>query len=430
MKNLRLPLSLLIALTSWLAACTTPANSPSASTPSTAPASSASTEAGASAHLPKPDYAAIAQKVVAQCANIQEGEIVQINGEVKDHELLRELSLAVSKLGAFPLLQIYKQDNEWQKRVMQEMPAKWDSQTNQLGLKLAGFVNAEIVLFNGEAANLFEDFPQERMEARMNANKPIGELRRQRGVRNIQLGANSLYPSKNNAERLGLTQAELAQIFWNGINADYAQLQAEGEKYRQLLAAAKEIHLTHPNGTDLKVKIEKRPVFVSDGVVSAEDVKRGHPATTVFLPAGEVYVTAVPGTAEGRFVVDHELYVGASGSTPIEGLTFDFKAGKMVSATARSGLEAFNKTYNRVTGKRAEGKDEFGVINLGINRNLVLGPKAKSGDYAPAGMVTVGFGGNEQYGGTNKAAGGWESNLPGCTLKLDGKVVVENGVLK
>lgn len=345
-------------------------------------------------------------------------------------QLLEELALEVRKLGAFPLLQMYRDNPARAKRAMQEMPAKWDTQTDQLGLKLAGLVNANITLSNTEAVNYLEDFPQERLDAMRKASEPIGELRRQRNVRNIILGGNGLYPSKTNSERLGLTQAELAQIFWNGINTDYTQLQADGEKYRQLLATANEVHLTHPNGTDLKVKIAKRPVFVSDGVVSAEDVKRGGPAVQVWLPAGEVYVTVVPNTAEGRIVVDRDNYISAQGNVLIEGLTLDFKAGKLVSMTARAGLEPLKKAYDKVIGAGGAGKDEFSFIDLGINRNLVLGPNAKRGDYAPAGMVSLGFGGNVQYGGANKAPWNYETNLPGSTMKLDGKVIVENGVLR
>ena len=428
MKHQRLPLFILIALASCLSACD---NAPTASTASgdkSAATPAAATSAEAS--LPKPDYAAIAQKLVAQCAGIKEGEIVQISGEIKDAELLEEISLAVRKLGAFPLTQMYSYNEARARRALQEMPTKWDAQIDQAGLKLAGLVNASITLANNEGNNLMEDFPQERLNAMFKANEPINALRRRRNIRNIVLGGNGLYPNPRNAETLGLTQAELSNIFWNGINTDYTQLQADGEKYRQLLATAKEVHLTHPNGTDLKVKIEKRPVFASDGVVSAEDNKRGDVATQVWLPAGEVYVTPVPGTAEGRIVVDRDNYTGANGDTLIEGLTLDFKAGKLVSMTARAGLEPFKKAYDKITGKGTEGKDQFRMIDLGINRSLVLGPKAKRGDYAPAGMVSIGYGGNVQYGGENKAFGGYEASLPGCTLKLDGKVVVENGALK
>lgn len=409
-----------------LAACNTAPET--AKETSATPATAATANAGK--EMAKPDYAAIAQKVVSQCAGIKEGEIVNISGEIKDAELLEEISLEVRKLGAFPLMNMYRDNPERQKKALQEIPAKWDAQTNQLSLKLAGMTNVNISLSNSEPVNLMEDFPQERLEAMRKANEPISDLSRKRNIRNIILGGNGLYPSKTNAERLGLTQAELAKIFWDGINTDYTQLQAEGEKYRQLLAAAKEVHLTHPNGTDLKVKIEKRSVFASDGVISADDIKRGGPAVQLWLPAGEVYVTPVPGTAEGRIVVEREHYPGASGPALIEGLTLDFKAGKLVSMTARSGLEPLKKAYDKLTGKAAEGKDQFSIIDLGINRSLVLGPQAKRGDYAPAGMISVGYGGNVGYGGENKAVGGYETNLPGCTLKLDGKVIVENGTLK
>lgn len=430
MKMQRLFLFTLVIFFLCFAACNNASTTSTekAATASSATATTANADAGAA--MPKPDYKAIAQKIVTQCAAVKEGEIVQISGEIKDADLLEELAFEVSKLGAFPLLQMYRQNQERTKQFMQEMPAKWDSQTNQLSLKLAGMSNVNISLSNSEAFNPMADLPQERIDAMRKAGEPIQELRRKRNVRDIFIGGNGLYPSKTNSERLGLTQAELATIFWNGINTDYTQLQAEGEKYRQMLAAGQEVHLTHPNGTDLKVRIEKRPVFASDGVISAEDIKRGGPAVQVWLPAGEVYVTVVPNTAEGRIVIDRENFLDSKGLTLIEGLTLEFKAGKLVSMSARSGLDPLKKAYDKVTGQGGEGKDQFSFIDLGINRSLVLGPKAKRGDYAPAGMVSFGFGGNEQYGGTNKAAWGYETNLTGCTLKLDGKVVIENGVLK
>ncbi len=420
------------ALTCLALACATPPvdnQKPVTAAPASAQGTTSATPPSA---IPTPtvDYASIAHKVVTQCAGVKAGEIIQISGDAKDAELLEELALEVSKLGAFPLLQMYRSNPERAKRAMQEIPAKWDTQVNQLGLKLAGMINANIMLANAEPFNLFENFPQERLDAQRQANEPINKLRRQRNIRGIAIGGNGLYPSKTNSERLGLTQAELGQIFWNGINTDYTQLQADGEKYRQLLAAANEVQLTHPNGTDLKVKIAQRPVFVSDGVISAEDIKRGGPAVQLWLPAGEAYVTVVPNTAEGRIVVDRDHYTGANGNNLIEGLTLEFKAGKLVAMTARAGLEPLKKAYDKVTGQSGAGKEQFSFIDLGVNRSLVLGPNAKRGDYAPAGMVSLGFGGNEQYGGANKAAWGYETNLAGCTVRLDGKVVVENGALK
>jgi hypothetical protein len=45
-------------------------------------------------------------------------------------------------------------------------------------------------------------------------------------------------------------------------------------------------------------------------------------------------------------------------------------------------------------------------------------------------MVSVGTGNNIWAGGTSNAVGGIDGHLAGATVKIDGKTIVENGVLK
>ena len=97
---------------------------------------------------------------------------------------------------------------------------------------------------------------------------------------------------------------ELTKIFWAGVNVDYTKLKSKGEAIQKLLTSGKEIHITNRNGTDLKVQIAGRPFFISDGIISEEDIKKGGSACQVWLPAGEVYLTPVPGTANGKVIVD------------------------------------------------------------------------------------------------------------------------------
>jgi len=70
----------------------------------------------------------------------------------------------------------------------------------------------------------------------------------------------------------------------------YTCWQARAERVRAALAAGNELHVTHPNGTDLRLRIQGRTVAASDGIISAEDLKAG-PPPAVYLPAGEVYST-------------------------------------------------------------------------------------------------------------------------------------------
>jgi hypothetical protein len=91
-----------------------------------------------------------------------------------------------------------------------------------------------------------------------------------------------------------------------------------------------------------------------------------------------------------------------------------------------AGFAALKADYDA----RGAGKELLGYVDFGINPNLKLAPSSKYGNWVSAGMVTVGTGNNTWAGGTNNVSGGVTGHLVGATVKIDGKVIVENGVLK
>ena len=265
--------------------------------------------------------------------------------------------------------------------------------------------------------------PPERTAAITKANEPVTETILKRNVRQIYLG-NGLYPVAERAKRFGVSQDELAKIFWAGVNVDYTKLQATGEEVRKIMSKGRQARLTHPNGTDLTVKINERPVFVSDGVITADKVKRGGAACQAWLPAGEVFVTPVPGTAEGTVVIDHLTF----DNQDVVGLSLTFKAGKLTKMDAKSGVEPIEKLY-KAAGEN-DGRDVFGALDVGINPAVQLVPGSKMHSWVPAGMVSVGAGNNIWAGGDSKSAFAVYGNQPGCTLRIDDTVLVEKGELK
>ncbi len=367
----------------------------------------------------KAETEALAQKLVNQCANIHEGEFVMVSGGVRDLELLEDIVVNVGKKGAFPILTIGS--DRMNRRWVTEVPVKYDSRVPEGDLKLFGFITAMISVDYSEAIGLFADIPAERLVARGKAYEPVNELIAERNVKGVSLG-NGLYPSEANAKQYGLTEKELSDLFWKGVNVDYAKLEASGKSIQAKFAGGKEVQLTNPNGTDLKMRIEKRPMLVSDGVLSTEDLKKGFAASQVYLPAGEAFLAPVAGTAEGKVIVDRQFYQGKE----ITGLTLIFKAGKLTSMTAKSGLEPLKKLYDAA----GAGKEEFAFIDLGINPNVTVKPGSKLVAWMPAGMVTIGIGNNVWAGGENKIPYSLSCFIPGSTLKVDGKALVENGVLE
>jgi aminopeptidase len=394
-----------------------------AEAPATAPAAPQSAPAQASTATNKPitDLEQLAHRLVTQSAAVKEGEIVLIHGRLQDAELLEDIAVNVRKVGAFPMI-AYSSDR-MSKRMLFDVPEQYDTQTNALAMKLAGIVDVVISLGNMTSENLYEGADPKRIAARAKADEPVSQAFLKNNVRTVEIG-NEMYPTSWRAERYGMTEDELAHAFWNGVNIDYSQLQTRGEQVKAAIAAGKEIHVTNPNGTDLKLDVQGRRVLVSDGIISEADRKAGGPSLAAFLPAGEVYTTPVPGSAEGKIVHTRSYFRGKQ----IDNLTVTVSGGKVTTMTGSGpGYADFKAEYDAVGDER---KNLISFIDFGINQNVTLPASSPVGAWMPAGSVSVGFGGNAWAGGENTLSYGNAVFLPGSTVTLDGKTIVEKGALK
>ncbi len=366
-----------------------------------------------------PDTKATAETLVNQCASIKTGDRVLISGRPADLELLEQVAVNVRKLGAFPLISVGNE--KLARRIYDETPAKFDSQTNDLDLKLAGVFNASINVEATENPGLWSDVPPARAAARRQASQPVEAAFLKNNVRSISLG-NGLFPTAATAKMYGITEDQLSSIFWAGVNTDYSKLQNTGQSFQAAFAKGKEVKLTGPGGTNLTFGIASRQTLVSDGVISADDLAKGGAACQVWLPAGEVYTTPVPGTAEGTVFVERAFFQGKE----INGITLTFKSGKLTSMTAKSGIEPLKALYDAA----GPGKDELALVDIGINPDVKVPANSKLQTWVAAGTVTIAHGGNSWAGGTNTCAFMMDYRLPGSTLTIDGKAIVENGNLK
>lgn len=366
---------------------------------------------------PAPDYAPLAEKIVTVSANVKEGEIVEISGGVLDLPLLEEVAIAVRKRGGFPLLTIGS--DKLAKAENTQIPEKYDAQRPKLGLELANIVDVYIRIPAVRDPGIPAMLTAERSAKRAKAAQAVDEKIRLRNARVVELD-NGLAPSWSRANSLGVSEAELARIFWEALNADYTAIQTRCNKLRDAIAGGSKLHVTAPNGTDLDLAVTGRRTFASDGITSDADVKAGGPRTQVWLPAGDVYVTPVPGSARGRLVDDRMTYLGKE----ILGVTVDIARGRVTSINATSGWDVLKGPYTAA----GRGKTEVGFVDLGCNPAIKTAGKLET--WMGAGMVTIGIGGNRWAGGANSEPFSLAYQLPGATVTLDGKVIVENGQLK
>ena len=301
------------------------------------------------------------------------------------------------------------------------MPARFDSQEPKWDLKLAEIIDVQIAVEASDEQAL-AGVPPERLTAINKAAMPVYPLLTKRNVRHVVGLGNGLYPTASRARQYGLSQEELAKIFWDGLNVDYAKMQSTGEELQKILSHGKELQLTNANGTNLKMSIEKRPVFVSDGNLTPEKIKKGGAAVQTWLPAGEVFVTPVARSAEGKVVIDRVFYQGKE----VVGLTMTLKSGKVTELAAKSGGERLLEMYKAA----GPGKEQFAIVDIGINPNVHIPKDSKMLVFMASGMISAWIGGDTWAGGDNNSPFATGGFMPGSTLKVDGKVVVEKGMLK
>lgn len=363
------------------------------------------------------DFKSIAAKVIGQSADVRENEVVQLSGGVEDLPLLEDMAIEVRKRGAHPLVLV--RSGQFDRRLYDEVPPKYDGQSPLLGRKLVEATDVFIATEFGEGRTLRGVAP-ERLATRAKAGQVLFTLAQKRGIRSVFLG-NGLYPNEDRAEQLGMERDDLAGLMFGAIDTDYGQLQATGKQLAAILVPGKELRITNAAGTDLRLGIAGRPVHVSDGLISPEDRKRGGTALSVWLPAGEVYLTPVPGSAEGTLVADRYYYQGDR----IDGLRLEIKGGKLVGMSAKAGLDPLKARYDA----GGAGRDVVSVVDVGINPSLKL-PEGKAVNaWSRAGAVTVVVGDNQWAGGSNLSDFSMSPEIAGATVTVDGKALVENGKL-
>jgi aminopeptidase len=364
------------------------------------------------------DRAAVAE-AMAKAAMIKPGDRVLVSGSVRDNDLLEDLAVEAMKLGGQPIVSIWS--DRLSRRSYDEVPASYDNSSPTLWLGLANAFDVQLSVDVGEGEGVLAGVPAARIAARSKAGDPANKAWYRHNVRQVNLG-NGLYPTAGLAARLGMSQADLAHLFWQAAGMPAESIRARGAAAYAAISGGKQVTITAPNGTNLTFTVLGSKAALSDGALTPEKVRQGGFAVFTFLPAGELNAPAVAGTAEGRIVIDKMVFMG----TDVTGLTLVFNKGKLTSMTAASGLDPLKAYYDAASGA----KDQLAGIDLGLNPEIRLPLTTGRIVWMASGALTIGVGDNQALGGTNVSDFGLNGALSGATLTVDGKTVIDRGVLK
>ena len=362
-----------------------------------------------------PDPVGLAANLVVS-ARVRPGELVRVLGGGRDLALLEEIGIAVMKVGAHPLITV--SGERFQRRAFDDVPAKWDTISSGWQGALAAAANVEISVDATETEAAQAGVPTERRAARNKAGRAANEAYG-RSVRVVNIG-NSLYPTDDLASRLGIPRADLASMFWKAVAVPPQTIQAAAAPVRAAIDG-EEVKVTSANGTDLRFRVIRGGVSLSDGALPSAPRTTGSMAPATWLPAGELFAQIVPGSGEGMVVVDRYVYLGAL----ITDLRLTFAGGRLTAMAATSGLEVLKKLFDAGT----EGKDLLGTIDIGVNPEARF-PIGGGHVYPSSGGINLVIGNNAEFGGSTGGSFDIVVPVPAATLSVGGKSVITAGSLR
>ncbi|MFH1820929.1 MAG: aminopeptidase [Methanobacteriota archaeon] len=194
--------------------------------------------------------------------------------------------------------------------------------------------------------------------------------------------------------------------------ANYSYVSRLTKRVAALLDKASDVEVTTRAGTELRFGVRGRKTHPDTGIFHK-------PGDFGNLPAGEAFIAPVEGTGEGLVVVDGSMLDSFMGRIEI---TFKKGSAKKISGGLAERLVKLLKEV----GPKAWNLAEFGV---GTNPNAHLIGNVLE-DEKVLGTCHVALGDNSTFGGRVKAGSHIDGIFKSPTVKLDGKIMMKDGLLK
>lgn len=314
------------------------------------------------------EMAAAAGGIVEDCLDVQPGEEVLIIGDAKKEAVARSIARAAAGAGA--------------EAIVATMPLL-ESHGNEPPKTIAEAMVAADVAFTCTTHAITHT--RSRLRAAETGTR-IGVLR-------------------------GVTEEMMVE---GAMSVDFEELRRRTEAVRDVLDAASDVHVTSDRGTDVTFSVDGCSAFSLDGYYH-----ENYGFAT--LPPGEAPTHPAEGTANGTIVIDVSMDNLGQLDEPI---TLELEDGFV--ADVSGGEQADD--LRRLIEESDENAGNLAEFAIGTN------PKAKlignlAEDKKRAGTIHFAIGDNESLGGTLKSEIHLDGVIRTPTVRLDDRIVLENGRL-
>ena len=359
----------------------------------------------------------LARIVVDYSTEVKKGDLVLIKGELIALPFLEELEKNVIDKKAYPVVSysnpttgryfLENADHEQLVRLPKFVVVKAEECDVSISVDaikdpmyLQG-VDPKRIADLSEAGSLLKDII-------------IGDGKKHKGKRWLLVG----YPSAGIAKLGGMTLREYTDVLFNATNIDWKEVSKDLGKVKDTFDDAEDVHICVPGKTDIHLSLKGRGGKLCDGKLN--------------MPDGEVFYGPVEDSAEGYITFS---YPTIRDGNLVDGIRIEYKAGEVVDFSAKKNQEFLEQMLAMENAKRI---GEFGIgCNYGIQRymkNLLFDEKIGGTIHLALGMsYALPL---DKGGGLNKSPIHWDivcdlrknNKNPGGQIKIDGKLVQENGL--
>lgn len=370
---------------------------------------------------PESTRRAFARNVLRNSLALRRGEKLLVESWSGTQAWAESLVLEARILGARPMLVVEDEDTYW--KSVEEAPA---AHLGQVGTHEWAALKAcdAHVYFWGPYDTIREESLPSSIRNRLMANDHEWfRLVQRSGIRSIRwdLGRTSEVWAKRYGVDLAKWRSELIE----GSTVDPRSMRRDGRQLAERFRTGRSVRITHPNGTDLTLRLAGRRPRVDDGVLDSDDVRAGN--VVQVIPSGVTVVTVDERFAEGSFVSEGPGGVAFSSDAPhqipLSGARWTFRDGKLTDYSFERGEAAFRRAF----GTAGPGKDRPGLISVGLNPSTTSIPLLFD---QQLGVLSVTVGRNSEMGGHNRGSRFVAySPIRGADLTVDGTPVLRSGEL-
>jgi aminopeptidase len=359
----------------------------------------------------------LARVLVNYSVNVKRGNVVRISGSVIGLPLIRAIYREVLQAGGHPLLRLA--DDQCADIFFENARPAQLSYLNPLTKREFELIDCAIGVWGDENTKAMSRVDPGKQAMLSQARRPLMTIVTRRSAargKNRLRWVSTQYPCQSAAQDAEMSLSQYEDFVFNGgfLNledpvSEWRNVRDRQNRICDYLQRRKEMHITSPHGTDIRFGIGGRKWVNCAGEEN--------------FPDGEVFTAPLEDSTEGVICFS---FPAVHGGREVQDIRLEFKAGKVVDASASKGEDFLHKMLDQDRGARL-----LGELAIGTNYGITEYTKNTLFDEKIGGTFHTAVGDSfPESGGKNKSALHWDMVCDlrqGGIIQADGKTILKDG---